>query len=135
MQTQLRNEMYKTKDHLRELKMKKIQAQDEEAQQLIQNQIAVEDILAQYKTVEYESVELLSNYLNKHYQLILDLELCDMQIDLLRPIRNFIDHMKIDITDEDNDKLLKSIYTVSSSYSNVYIIYNAYILFVYRIGI
>lgn len=113
--------MYKTKDHLRELKMKKIQAQDEEQQQLIQNQIAVEDVLAQYKTVEYESVELLSNYLNKHYQLILDIELCDIQIDLLRPIRNFIDHMKINITDEDNDKLLKAIYTVSSSYSNVYI--------------
>lgn len=113
--------MYKTKDHLRELKMKRIQAQDEEQQQLIQNQIAVEDVLAQYKTVEYESVELLSNYLNKHYQLILDIELCDIQIDLLRPIRNFIDHMKINITDEDNDKLLKAIYTVSSSYSNVYI--------------
>lgn len=113
--------MYKTKDHLRELKMKRIQAQDEEQQQLIQNQIAVEDVLAQYKTVEYESVELLSNYLNKHYQLILDMELCDIQIDLLRPIRNFIDHMKINITDEDNDKLLKAIYTVSSSYSNVYI--------------
>lgn len=113
--------MYKTKDHLRELKMKKIQAQDEEQQQLIQNQIAVEDVLAQYKTVEYESVELLSNYLNKHYQLILDIELCDIQIDLLRPIHNFIDHMKINITDEDNDKLLKAIYTVSSSYSNVYI--------------
>lgn len=113
--------MYKTKDHLRELKMKKIQAEDEEKQQLIQNQIAVEDVLAQYKTVEYESVELLSNYLNKHYQLILDIELCDIQIDLLRPIHNFTDHMKINITDEDNDKLLKSIYTVSSSYSNVFI--------------
>lgn len=125
--------MFKSKDHLSELKKAKALENNEEKSKIIQvykiilqSQIALEDVLSQYKTIQYESVELLYSYVSRHYTLLTDIvyinnfqELCDIPIDILQPVHKFIKHMNIEITEEDDKRLMESVFKADNEYDNV----------------